>query len=329
MIVAAHKSYYDILGVPKTATPKEIKKAYRQKALRHHPDKGGDEEEFKEITKSYETLSDPDQRQLYDNYGEAGVQPGAGPSASNFGFQGYGPGGGGNPFGAGGNPFEGFFGGGSGGGTSGFRTESFGGNGANINIDLSELLSQMMGGSGGGNAFFGGPQSRPQSSATGNNSHKTYTRDVHCSLEDLAQGVTKKLKVTFGAGHDKVYEIKLKPGWKEGTKLTFDKASTKRPTMVFVVKQSPHKYLRRVDNDLHYTCWISESQTQGGIRINIPLPTGETWSKTIPKSDDSVAVSNGEQLRIPKHGMPIQGGPARGDLVVEFRVRRSTPTTSS
>lgn len=63
------KNYYDILGVNKTATQEEIKKAYRKKAVEHHPDKGGDENLFKEAAEAYEILSDPDKRKNYDTFG--------------------------------------------------------------------------------------------------------------------------------------------------------------------------------------------------------------------------------------------------------------------
>lgn len=61
-----NKRFYDLLGVPKNATLDEIKKAFRKKALKEHPDKGGDAEKFKELSYAHEVLSDRDKRELYD-----------------------------------------------------------------------------------------------------------------------------------------------------------------------------------------------------------------------------------------------------------------------
>lgn len=73
---------YEVLGVDKSADEKEIKKAYRKMAVKHHPDKGGDEHFFKEVNAAYEILSDPKKRELYDKYGLEGVENEGGPSAA-------------------------------------------------------------------------------------------------------------------------------------------------------------------------------------------------------------------------------------------------------
>lgn len=88
------KNYYDILGVDKKATQDDVKKAFRKLAQKHHPDKGGDESKFKEITEAYSVLSDEKKRREYDNYGQ--TFNGSGPQGQ----------GGGNPFG--GFDFSGF-----------------------------------------------------------------------------------------------------------------------------------------------------------------------------------------------------------------------------
>jgi DnaJ family protein A protein 2 len=72
------QALYDVLGVPKTATQDEIKKAYRKQAVKLHPDKGGDPEKFKELNAANEVLSNPEKRAMYDKYGIDGVRDGAG-----------------------------------------------------------------------------------------------------------------------------------------------------------------------------------------------------------------------------------------------------------
>ena len=82
-MAATKRDYYEVLGVNRDAPADEIKKAYRQMALKYHPDRNpGDEEatkRFKEAAEAYEVLSDPDKRQRYDRYGHAGLERGGGP----------------------------------------------------------------------------------------------------------------------------------------------------------------------------------------------------------------------------------------------------------
>jgi len=113
----AKRDYYEVLGVSKNASADEIKKGFRRLAIEHHPDRGGDEEKFKEINEAYEVLKDDSKRQRYDQFGHAGVGSSAASDGGNP-FGGFGGGQTGN-FDFGdlglGDIFESFFGGGGGG----------------------------------------------------------------------------------------------------------------------------------------------------------------------------------------------------------------------
>lgn len=81
---------YEVLGVARTASPEEIKKAYRRRARESHPDAGGDEEEFKRVTHAHQILSDPDRRARYDRFGDDGTNRGGQAAGDPFGFGGLG-----------------------------------------------------------------------------------------------------------------------------------------------------------------------------------------------------------------------------------------------
>src|SRR5206468_12971783 len=131
--MADSKDYYDILGVSKTATQDEIKRAYRKLALQYHPDRNKTkegEEKFKEVTKAYEVLGNEEKRKTYDQFGAAAFEQGAGQG---------GPFGGGNPFGGQGGqygPFSYTYS--SGGGGQGFDFGGF--------SDPFEIFEQFFGG---------------------------------------------------------------------------------------------------------------------------------------------------------------------------------------
>ena len=75
----AKRDYYDVLGVSKSASAEEIKRAYRKLAMQHHPDKhGGEDKQFKELGEAYEVLKDPQKRQQYDQFGHSGSFSGSG-----------------------------------------------------------------------------------------------------------------------------------------------------------------------------------------------------------------------------------------------------------
>ncbi len=134
------RDYYEVLGVSKDASADEIKKAYRRSAVKHHPDQGGDETKFKEISEAYDVLKDPSKRQRYDQFGHAGVGGGSAGGAGADPFAGFGQGQGVN-FDFGdvglGDIFESFFGGSAGGGRRGGRTRQARGRDVEATIELA------------------------------------------------------------------------------------------------------------------------------------------------------------------------------------------------
>ena len=136
--MAEKRDYYEVLGVQKTATEDEIKKAYRKMAKKYHPDlHPGDAEAeamFKEINESYEVLSDPDKRAKYDQFGHAAFDPNAG-FGGGGGFGGFG--GGMDPFGDIGDILGSMFGGGFGGFGGGARQQNGPRKGENVRVNLT------------------------------------------------------------------------------------------------------------------------------------------------------------------------------------------------
>lgn len=239
----ASQDYYSILGVSKSATETDIKKAYRKLALQYHPDKNkGDkasEEKFKEVTKAYEVLSDPQKRQTYDQFGEAAFQQG-GPGA--------------------GGPFGGF---GQQGGQYGPFTYTYSSNNGNFDFggfsDPFEIFEQFFGG---GNPF-GRAQQRP-----------TYALTI--SFMDAVKGATKK--VNLGG---KTVNIKIPAGVNEGSRIRFGEAEVVidvLPDKKFqrqgydIVSEADLSFPQLALGDT-----IDVETVQGKVKIKIPAGTqGET-----------------------------------------------------
>lgn len=168
----AKRDYYEVLGVSKNASDDELKKAFRKKAIEHHPDKGGDEAKFKEVNEAYEVLKDSKKRQRYDQFGHAGV----GSSAASDG--------------AGGNPF------GSSGGFGGFQ-------GQNINIDFEDLgLGDIFG------SFFGGGSGRRKQKARG---HDVQTR-IDLTFEQAVFGTEVELDLNLNDTCEHCKGTTVEPG---------------------------------------------------------------------------------------------------------------------
>ncbi len=152
------KNYYDILGVQKSASADDIRRAYRKLAGEHHPDRGGNAERFKEINEAYQVLSDTTKRSQYDRYGQTFEQAGR-----QGGF------GGGNGAGAGFDPFGGF---------GGFNAQGFG-SGNGVEFDFGDIFSDL----------FGGAQQREARRNRG----VDLEMPLRISFEEAAFGVEKEI----------------------------------------------------------------------------------------------------------------------------------------
>lgn len=357
------KDYYKILGVSRDASETELKKAYRKMALKFHPDKNKSpdaEDKFKEVSEAYEVLSDKDKRAVFDKYGEEGLKAGggAGGPGPDFGTA-FSNGGGPQTFtftSFGGDdaratfsrvfgtnsPFAAFFGGDGGmdmdmemdGGSppnhngSGFQSFStgpgmggLGGFGPMGGMYQRQGMGQGMGP--GGMSFGGGSSGRrsPQDS--------TVTRKLPLTLEELARGCTKKMKINKTIQsetgetrqEDKILTVEVKPGWKAGTKITFPKEGNQRrgvvpADVVFVVEEKAHSSLKRDGNNLHHTARISLKEALCGFTVSVPTVEGSTLRM---KFDNPVSPSYVHHIS--NRGMPISKSPSeRGDLIVHFDI---------
>ncbi len=230
--MAAKSDYYDILGVTKSASADELKKAYRKQALEWHPDRHKDDKEaaekrFKEINEAYQVLSDTNKRAAYDQYGHQAFAPG---------------GGGGNPF-AGGNPF-----GGGGGGQYGPFTYTYSSNGQNpfANADFGDpfdIFAQFFGGA----SPFGG---------SGRRSVPRYSMTI--DFMDAINGVTKEVSI-----EGKKKKIKIPAGIYEGASINFN-------DFILSVNIKPHEIFERDGEDVYVRISIPFSLAVLGGEIEVP-----------------------------------------------------------
>ncbi|CAG0882548.1 unnamed protein product [Darwinula stevensoni] len=328
------KDYYKILGIAKNASEDEIKKSYRKLALKYHPDKNkapGAEERFKEIAEAYEVLSDKKKREVYDQYGEEGLKGGIPGGGSGQGFQYTFHG---DPratfaqfFGTS-NPFETFFS--MGGPGRGFFGDS-------DDVEMDDPFISL--GFGGPRGVGGGVPFRSHSFTTGSPSmgrakpksqDPPIEHDLYVALEDIYKGCVKKMKISrkvtgvdgSSRREDKVLTITIKPGWKSGTKITFqregDQAPHKIPAdIVFIIRDKPHPLFKREGSDIRYTAKISLREALCGTLVEVPTLSGEK----IPMDFTEGIIKPNTTRRIPSQGLPMPKEPnRRGDLILAFDI---------
>jgi curved DNA-binding protein len=299
----AKRDYYDILGVSKTATPDEIKKAHRKLVRQHHPDVNKNdakaEAKFKEVQEAYDVLSDADKKKRYDQFGHAGLDP-----SYNAG----GPGGGPDPFDA----FRRAQGQGRGnaGGARGSRRYQ---PGPNVSVEDFE------GGGEGGFAdifeqFFGG-QARGGAAAPGARQGRAQTPrgedieyPVTLTFAQAARGMTLPLQISR-EGKLETIDVKIPAGVKEGSRVRIKgkgQHTNGEPGDLFIVTRVlPHPYFRREGLDVHMDLPISMYEALEGTKVEVPTLDGPV-TITVPPG-----TSSGAKLRIRERG--IHRGNEKGD----------------
>ena len=327
------RDYYDVLGINKSASPDQIKSAYRKLAVKHHPDKNkGDkasEEKFKEASEAYHILSNTERKQNYDNFGHAAFENGGGGRGGfgNFDFS--------SNFS---DIFEDFFGEGFGGGR---RSRKSNNRGSDLRYDLSISLNEafsgkkqdikfstsekcdickgtgskpghspstcsMCGGHGqvrSSQGFFTVQQTCPQCGGSGEQITHPCTS---CGGQGKKQA-SKRLSVTIPKGVDDGTRIRLAGKGEAGSR------GAGSGDLYLFINVYSHDLFKRSDENLYFECPISIADAALGTTIEIPTIDGGKAKIKIPAGTQS-----GKQLRLKGKGMPYIRGSGYGDLYVQL-----------
>jgi molecular chaperone DnaJ len=340
------RDYYEILGVAKTASAEEIKKAYRKVAMQYHPDRNpGDkaaEEKFKEAAEAYEVLSDADKKAQYDRYGHAGVSG-----------QGRGFGGGGmnmedifSQFGDifGDDLFGSFFGGGQRGGRGEQRSRGVRGN--NLRVKLKLNYEEIAKGvtknikvkkhvscttcSGSGAKDKGSMQSCGTCGGSGQvrrvqNTFLGQMQTVSTCPNCHGEGTTITAKCTACKGEGRVFgedtvSIDIPAGVQEGMQLNVSGKGNAGERggmpgdLIILIEEEPHKELHREGLNVAYELHLSFPDVVFGTQVEVPTIDGKAKIK-IPAGTQS-----GKILRLKGKGFPSVNSYEKGDQLVQVSV---------
>jgi DnaJ family protein A protein 2 len=307
---------YDTLGVPKTADLKEIKKAYKKMAMKHHPDKGGDEHKFKEISAAYEILSDAEQRAKYDKFGLDGVSDDSSPGHTHDDL------------------FSMFFGGG-GGGRGGGRAAGPR-KGPSVNHPLKASLEDLYNG-----RTVKLAVTRKTIVGDAKDCSSCDGRGVKMELRQIGPGMMQQLQskcaLCQGQGYiaktkseRNVLEVFVEKGMVHGNKITFREQGDEIPNMEsgdinFVVQEKEHDVFKRKGADLLISKKLSLNQALCGFEWTVPHLDGRTLhikstpgEVIVPQTPDA---GNPFVKCVQNEGMPSRGNPfVKGNLYVLFSV---------
>ena len=293
------KDYYATLGVPKTASEKEMKGAYRKLARKHHPDVNpGDpsaETKFKELNEAYEVLGDPEKRRKYDELGANWKQYEHAQSA----------GGGYGPFGGGGA----------------WNVNMGGGGGRPM---TQEEMEEMFGGAGGGdpfsdffNTFFGGAggQEQRRTHRPRHRKGRDLEQQVELTLEEAFNGATRRVSIQLG-GDMRTVDVRIPAGVKDAARVRKTGEGEAGANggaagdLFLRVRVLPHSTFERRGQDLHVKVAIPVTTAALGGEVAVPTVSGSTLRLKIPE-----LTQNGQVFRLRGQGMPtVAKADERGDL---------------
>lgn len=334
------RDYYDVLGISKNAEATEVKSAYRKLAIKYHPDKNpGDaeaEELFKEAAEAYEILSNPEKRRRYDQFGHSAN------SASGFG-------GGGmnmedifNQFGdifGGGSPFEGFFGGGRGGGR---RTQR----GSNLRVKIKLTLQEVANGiektikvnkqvpckSCDGTGAKDKSSYHTCRTCGGSGAVRRVTNTILGQMQTTStcptcngEGIeiTAKCASCHGEGLTRADEnitLNIPAGVSEGMQLSMSGKGNAAPRsgipgdLIIVIEEVPHEALKRDGINVIYDLYINFADAALGTSVEVPTIDGKAKIKIEP------GTQGGKILRLKGKGLPEVNSYHKGDQLIYVNV---------
>jgi len=346
------RDYYDVLGVSKTTSAEEIKKAYRKLAIKFHPDKNPDdksaEDKFKEAAEAYEVLSNPEKKQRYDHYGHAGVG-----SASGGGGGGYGGGGMnmedifsqfGDIFGGGGgSPFDSFFGGGGGGQSRGGRRVA---KGSNLRIKVKLTLEEIANGAEkkikvnkqitcktcDGSGAKDRSSISTCSTCGGAGSVRRVTNTILGQMQTTAtcptcngsgSQITSKCTSCHGEGTvrgEETITINIPAGVSDGMQLSMSGKGNAAPNggvpgdLIILIEEIPHETLKREGNNIVYDLHVSIIDAALGYSAEVPTIDGKAKIKIEP------GTQSGKLLRLKGKGIPEINSYQRGDEIIHVNI---------
>jgi curved DNA-binding protein len=290
----AYKDYYAVLGIPKTASEKEIRQAYRKLARELHPDLNPNnkpaERRFKDVNEAYEVLSDPEKRRKYDQLGSNWNAPN----------------------------FEDLFG-----GPTGRRT---------TRTVTAEEIEDLLGRRGGGSSpfsdffdtFFGGGRRSATTGTTSTRQGRDTEQPVEVTLEEAFQGTTRLLQLTDDrTGKTRRLEVRIPPGVTDGSRVRIagqggaGALSGPSGDLYLVVRVIPSPVFAREGEDLRVRVPVALTTAVLGGEIQVPTPKGNKLALRVPPE-----TQNGRVFRLRGQGMPRLGNPTeRGDMLAEVQVQ--------